>query len=96
MNDFSKKVIKIIKNIPKGKTMSYGEIARVAGKNRGAREVSRILHSCTEKYNLPWHRVINSQGKISLSGEKGSIQKEILEQEGIHFDKNSRIIKNEK
>ncbi|MDR2878684.1 MAG: MGMT family protein, partial [Fusobacteriales bacterium] len=63
MNDYTKKVIKIIKSIPNGKTMSYGDIAKTAGKNRGAREVSRILHSCSEKYGLPWHRVVNSQGK---------------------------------
>ena len=91
MNDYTKKVIKIIKSIPSGKTMSYGDIAKTAGKNRGAREVSRILHSCSEKYGLPWHRVINSQGKISLSGEAGQFQREMLEQEGIRFDKNGKI-----
>ena len=91
MNDYTKKVIKIIKSIPSGKTMSYVDIAKTAGKNRGAREVSRILHSCSEKYGLPWHRVINSQGKISLSGEAGQFQREMLEQEGIRFDKNGKI-----
>ena len=91
MNDYTKKVIKIIKSIPSGKTMSYGDIAKTAGKNRGAREVSRILHSCSEKYGLTWHRVINSQGKISLSGEAGQFQREMLEQEGIRFDKNGKI-----
>ena len=91
MNDYTKKVIKIIKSIPKGKTMSYGDIAKTAGKNRGAREVSRILHSCSEKYGLPWHRVINSQGKISLPGEAGQFQREMLEQEGVRFEKSGRI-----
>ena len=91
MNDYTKKVLKIIKSIPKGKTMSYGDIAKTAGKNRGAREVSRILHSCSEKYELPWHRVINSQGKISLPGEAGQFQREMLEQEGVRFDKSGKI-----
>jgi methylated-DNA-protein-cysteine methyltransferase-like protein len=91
MNDYTKKVIKIIKSIPKGKTMSYGDIAKSAGKNRGAREVSRILHSCSEKYELPWHRVINSQGKISLTGEAGQFQREMLEYEGVRFEKNGKI-----
>lgn len=91
MNDYTKKVIKIIKSIPNGKTMSYGDIAKSAGKNRGAREVSRILHSCSEKYGLPWHRVINSQGKISLTGEAGQFQREMLEQEGVRFDKGGKI-----
>ena len=92
MNDYSKKVIKIISSIPKGKVMSYGEIGRIAGKANGAREVSRILHSCSEKYNLPWYRVVNSQGKISLTGVGGDIQKELLESEGVIFDKNGKII----
>ena len=91
MNDYTKKVIKIIKSIPNGKTMSYGDIAKTTGKMRGAREVSRILHSCSGKYGLPWHRVINSDGKISLSGEAGQFQREMLEQEGVRFDKNGKI-----
>ena len=91
MNDYTKKVIKIIKSIPNGKTMSYGDIAKTAGKMRGAREVSRILHSCSEKYGLPWHRVVNSDGKISLPGEAGQFQREMLEQEGVRFDKNGKI-----
>lgn len=94
MNDFTKLVIKIIKEIPEGKVKSYGEIAKIAGKPRGAREVSRILYSCTKKYKLPWQRVINSQGKISLTGTGGEIQKEILESEGIRFDKSGKIIMN--
>ena len=73
--------------------MSYGEIAKRAGKPRGAREVSRILHSCSKKYKLPWHRVINSQGKISLTGEGGELQKEILKHEGIKFNRYGKIIK---
>ena len=93
MNDFTKEIIEIIKNIPKGEVMSYGEIAKRAGKPRGAREVSRILHSCSKKYKLPWHRVINSQGKISLTGESGELQKEILKHEGIKFDRYGKIIK---
>ncbi|MBP9478678.1 MAG: MGMT family protein [Sebaldella sp.] len=93
MNDFTKLVIKIIKKIPEGEVKSYGEIAKIAGKPRGAREVSRILHSCSKKYKLPWQRVINSQGKISLTGTGGEIQKEILISEGIKFDKSGKIIK---
>lgn len=63
--------------------MTYGQIAAYAGNPRGARQVSRILHSMSEKYNLPWHRVINSKGIISLTGEPGFIQGELLSQEGI-------------
>lgn len=83
MNDFTLEVIEIIKTIPYGKVMTYGQISSVAGNPWGARQVSRILHSMSTKYNLPWHRVINSKGEISLSGEGFLIQKQLLTDEGI-------------
>jgi methylated-DNA-protein-cysteine methyltransferase-like protein len=83
MNDFTQEVIEIIKTIPYGKVMTYGQISSVAGNPWGARQVSRILHSMSTKYNLPWHRVINSKGEISLSGEGFLIQKQLLTDEGV-------------
>jgi len=83
MTDFTIQVIDIIKNIPYGKVMTYGQIAAYAGNPRGARQVSRILHSMSNSHNLPWHRVINSKGSISLTGEAGFIQGELLSNEGI-------------
>lgn len=83
MTEFTEQVIHIIKSIPHGKVMTYGQIAAYAGNPRGARQVSRILHSMSFKYNLPWHRVINSKGGISLTGEPGYTQGELLSQEGI-------------
>ena len=70
--------------IPVGKVATYGQIAQLAGNNKAARQISRILHSSSEKYDLPWHRVINSQGKISLRlGDGFEMQKAILESEGV-------------
>ena len=83
MTDFTNEVLVIIKNIPYGKVMTYGQIAAYAGNPRGARQVSRILHSMSVKHNLPWHRVINSKGTISLTGEPGFVQGELLSNEGI-------------
>ena len=84
ISHFSKQVIEIIKKIPAGKVATYGQIATLAGNNKAARQISRILHSSSEKYDLPWHRVINSQGKISLrSGDGFEMQKAMLESEGI-------------
>jgi len=83
MTEFTKVVLEIIENIPYGKVMTYGQIATYAGSPRGARQVSRILHSMSAKYGLPWHRVINSKGGISLTGEPGFTQGELLSQEGI-------------
>jgi methylated-DNA-protein-cysteine methyltransferase-like protein len=84
MMQFTEEVLVIIQRIPYGKVMSYGRIARLAGNARGARQVARILHSMTEKYNLPWHRVINSKGKISITDERhAAIQRELLISEGV-------------
>ena len=83
MTEFTEKVIAIIQNIPRGKVMTYGQIAVYADNPRGSRQVSRILHSMSDKYNLPWHRVINSKGGISLTGEPGFVQGEMLSSEGI-------------
>ena len=64
--------------------MTYGGTAAAAGNPNGARQVSRILHSMSRKHDLPWHRVINAQGKISLPPGGGyEIQETLLDQEGI-------------
>ncbi|XFA98743.1 MGMT family protein [Candidatus Izemoplasma sp. B36] len=83
MNKFTIDVIETIKNIPKGKVMTYGQIATFCGNPYGARQVSRILYSSSKKYHLPWHRVINSKGMISLHGEGKLMQLERLFEEGI-------------
>jgi methylated-DNA-protein-cysteine methyltransferase-like protein len=92
VNEFTKNVINIISNIPEGKVLTYGIIASLAGHPNGAKQVTRILHSQTEKHNLPWHRVINSKGKISI---KDPIfyeeQRFLLESEGVIFSKDDRI-----
>ena len=86
MQLFTEKVVEIIKNIPAGKIMSYGQIARLAGSPKGARQVVRILHSMSKKYQLPWHRVINSHGEIVLrDAESSRAQKFLLQSEGIEL-----------
>ncbi|WLR56993.1 methylated-DNA--[protein]-cysteine S-methyltransferase [Mesobacillus subterraneus] len=86
MTSFTNNVIRIIQTIPYGKVMTYGQIARAAGSPRSARQVVRILHSMSEKYDLPWHRVINSKGEIGIRDEEMYItQKMLLESEGIRF-----------
>ena len=88
MNEFTKDVIKIIKLIPSGRVMTYGQIAAIAGNPWGARQVSRILHTMSKKYQLPWHRIINVKGEISLKGEGGLNQIEKLFEEGIEVVNN--------
>ncbi|AIO18344.1 Methylated-DNA--protein-cysteine methyltransferase [Candidatus Izimaplasma bacterium HR1] len=90
MTNFTEQVLGIIKSIPYGTVMTYGQISTYAGNPRGARQVSRILSSMSKKYGLPWHRVINSKGGISLSGEPGFIQGDLLSSEGVQVE-NKRI-----
>ena len=85
-NNFSLNVVEIIKRIPFGKVTTYGTVALLAGSPRSAREVGYILHSLTEKYNLPWQRVINKKGFISIRGgdiNMKTLQKSLLRKEGI-------------
>ncbi|WP_102346319.1 MGMT family protein [Bacillus sp. Marseille-P3661] len=70
MTPFTERVIDIIRNIPEGKVMTYGQIAGLAGSPRTARQVVRILHSMSKKYFLPWHRVINAKGRVSIKNDE--------------------------
>ncbi len=85
---FTQKILQVIKKIPKGKVISYGRVAFLAGNPGGSRQVSRILHSMSSKHDLPWHRVVNVKGKISLPRGRGyELQKALLESEGVCFSK---------
>ncbi len=88
MTEFTKEVIKIIKSIPRGKVMTYGQIAATAGNPWGARQISRILSSMSSKYDLSWHRVVNSKAQISLKGEAYFEQLSLLADEGIELINN--------
>ncbi|GAA0332592.1 MGMT family protein [Oceanobacillus oncorhynchi subsp. oncorhynchi] len=84
MTPFTEEVIKIIRNIPSGKVMTYGQIAREAGNSRAARQVVRVLHSMSKKHQLPWHRVINAKGQLAITNEEGNWeQRTRLEAEGV-------------
>lgn len=92
MQDFTKNVIEIIQHIPKGKVITYKLVSEIAGSSNSSRQVARILHSCTEKYQLPWYRVINTQGKISLPKGGGyEVQSELLGNEGVYISLNGTI-----
>lgn len=92
MEDFTHRVIEIIKNIPSGKVMTYGQIAAAAGSPRAARQVVRVLHSLSEKYKLPWHRVINSKGQIGIKDYEGhELQRMILISEGVNIAEDGTI-----
>lgn len=91
MDPFTERVVYIVKHIPEGKVLTYGRIAAVAGNARGARQVVRILHTMTRLHGLPWHRVINARGTISLKGAGGEQQRSLLESEGVIFNNHRAI-----
>jgi methylated-DNA-protein-cysteine methyltransferase related protein len=93
MTSFTEKALQIIQSIPSGKVMTYGQVASEAGSPRAARQVVRILHSMSNKYNLPWHRVINSKGEIGFKDEEMFYtQKTLLESEGVEFVEEKKIL----
>jgi len=71
--------------IPPGKVASYGQIAGLAGLPGAARLVGNVLKKLPSDSQLPWHRVINSQGKISLAEDSDSFvrQQQLLTAEGV-------------
>ena len=77
----------IVRQIPKGKVATYGEVAREAGLPGQARLVGYALHNLPINVDIPWHRVINAQGRISLPRAGGDYlkQKQLLLKEGIAF-----------
>lgn len=75
----------IVRQIPHGKVATYGQIATLAGYYGQARQVGYALHAVPSD-DIPWHRVINAQGKISLNQEMGGdLQRKLLETEGVVF-----------
>ena len=84
---------KIIQMIPSGRVATYGQIAEMAGYPGYARQVGYALRATPEGLELPWHRVINAQGQISIKsgGPYENVQRLMLEAEGIEFDQKGRV-----
>jgi len=86
IDSFHERVIAVIKKIPRGKVATYGQIAALAGNPRAARQVVRTLHTASRSARLPWHRVINAQGRVSLKPDQGGeLQRAMLEKERVRF-----------
>ena len=88
--DFSswkKSVWQVVQGIPRGHVLTYGEVARLAGKARWARRVSQAMRRTPRGVSLPWHRVVNAQGRISFPQDSHGYreQKDRLEDEGVVF-----------
>ncbi len=92
---FNEKVYAIVRLIPEGQVTSYGRIAEMLDSPRGARQVGFAMSALKGKVDdpryedIPWHRVINSQGKISIKGSDGGrfMQAELLRDEAVMVQK---------
>ncbi|MEX1052035.1 MAG: MGMT family protein [Patescibacteria group bacterium] len=86
MPTFEQRVIQAVRNIPQGRVATYGQVAALASSPRAARTVGVILRRSAEV--LPWQRVINREGRISISNIEfpAEIQAELLRQEGVAVD----------
>ncbi len=91
MTEFELSLFNNLINIPKGKLISYGELAKLAGYPNHARHVGKVLSKLPKDTKLPWFRVVNSQGKISLTGEAFLRQKDLLLAEGVHTLESGKI-----
>ena len=91
--NFFEKVYIVVRMIPRGRVASYGQIAAYLGHPRAARTVGWALHGIPEGSDVPWQRVINAKGRITISGVEYSaaLQRELLEEEGIVFGPDDRV-----
>jgi methylated-DNA-protein-cysteine methyltransferase-like protein len=91
---FKQRVIEVVRKIPRGRVVSYGQVAVVIGSPRGARQVGWALHALDGDNSVPWWRVINNEGRISIKGNIMStalLQKKFLESEGIQVSTSLEI-----
>lgn len=85
-DNFREKVFEIVKKIPKGKVLTYGQVALLLGKPRGAREVGWMLHS-NDSADVPCHRVVDRNGRLApnFAFDGAREQKRRLIAEGVEF-----------
>ena len=96
MENFYQRVYEMVRQIPYGRVMTYGQIAVLLGKPTASRAVGYALHRTPAGQRIPWQRVINSQGKISPRGagdklHEPPLQRVLLESEGIKFNAQGKI-----
>jgi methylated-DNA-protein-cysteine methyltransferase-like protein len=90
-DSFQQRIYQILAAIPYGKVTTYGDIARLAGSPRAARQVGGVLKRLPEGSKLPRHRVINRLGEISLTGDDLDRQRNALLEEGIEVSAEGKI-----
>lgn len=89
--NFPHRVWQIIAAIPFGRVATYGDVAQLAGSPRAARQVGGVLRRLPKETTLPWFRVINRHGQISLQGDDLLRQRDALEAEGVEVSDDGQI-----
>ena len=91
--NFYQKVYEVVKTIPFGMVLTYGDIAKLIGSPNSSRQVGWALHVNPDPENIPCYRVVNRFGEVSKAFAFGgeNRQKELLEKEGVIFDKKGRV-----
>ena len=87
MNPFYRRVYRMVRHIPKGRVATYGVVARLAGRPGAARTVGWALSALPADSDVPWWRVLNAAGRISLSALEHTsvVQRALLLREGVRF-----------
>jgi methylated-DNA-protein-cysteine methyltransferase-like protein len=87
------RIYRAVRRIPRGRVSTYGDVAERAGLEGRARQVGYALHALPAGTGIPWHRVVNAKGEISLrrGSDSHELQRMLLEAEGIEFDGRGRI-----
>src|SRR2546423_7905795 len=86
-----RRIRRVVGRIPRGRVATYGQIARLAGLPGQARLVGYAMHALPSGSDVPWQRVVNAKGEISIPGDNGAWQRELLEREGVRFDARRRV-----
>ena len=90
---FTERVYDVVRRVPYGRIVSYGGVAAILGQPRAARGVGQALYALPDGSDVPWWRVVNRNGEISIRGVPHGerIQRELLRGEGVRFDRRGRI-----
>ena len=93
LSDSYSRIYRVVRRIPRGRVATYGQVAVLAGLGGHARQVGYAMHAVPDDMAVPWQRVINARGEVSLRSEPGMdrLQQSLLEDEGVVFDTKGRV-----
>ena len=84
-------IYRVVREVPRGRVATYGQIALLCGLHGRARQVGYALHALPHGSPVPWQRIVNARGAISLAHEAGADQRQRLAAEGIELDERGRV-----